>query len=121
MTEKMSVADYKKVLHAGGKKKVTEETAEKKAVRDYFNARGFFYYHNLAGMGVYPGIADYTVIKKGFVFQIEVKKQVGGVQSENQKIFEQKWCGNGGNYICGNSEQIINYLENFNFEIGLSN
>lgn len=115
MEKSISAKDYNKIAAKIGKggKKITEETAEKKTLRDFLNLKGFFFYHNLAGMGVFPGIADYIAIKQGYVFQLEVKKPKGGVQSENQKKFQENWERMGGNYICGCADQIISYLLDF--------
>jgi hypothetical protein len=111
LKQTMSFTEFRKMSAKQKGSKATAETAEKKAVRDYLNARGFFYYHNLAGMGVFPGIADYTAIKSGVCFQLEVKKPVGGVQSENQKEFQRCWEAAGGVYICGSAAVIIDALE----------
>ena len=93
---------------------MTPENYEKKALKDYFNALGWFYYHNLAGLGAYKGIADFTVIKKGVVVQCEAKKP-GGVQSVYQKTFQEDWEAQGGLYVAGDAQVIVDYLENINF------
>ena len=61
---------------------MTAETAEKKAIKDYLRLKGWYVYHNLAGLGCYAGLADLTAIKKGRVLQIEVKAGKGK-QSDN--------------------------------------
>ncbi len=88
---------------------MTPETAEKKAIRDYLRIKGYFVYHNLAGIGVYPGIADITAIKDGTVYQIEVKAG-RGKQSPAQKEFQRCWEGAGGVYIIGGIDDIIERL-----------
>ena len=77
---------------------MTQETAEKKAIKMYLNLKGYFVYHNLAGIGVFKGIPDLTAIKNGIVWQIEVKAK-GGRQSEGQKEFEKQWQEQGINYL----------------------
>ena len=89
--------------------KQTLETLEKKAIKEYLKYKGVFYYHNLAGLGVYPGLPDLTVIKDGKVIQIEVK--VKAKQSDNQKLFQEKWESNGGTYIIGNLDTVIKIIK----------
>lgn len=84
---------------------MTPETAEKREIKDYLNAKGIFFYHNLAGLGAYKGVADLTAIRDGVCYQIEVK--VGkGRQSEWQKVFQNDWDTNGGVYICGDCDEV---------------
>jgi hypothetical protein len=106
--QKMSVEEYKKIVAKGekGKKKITPETAEKKAIKDFLNARGWFWYPNTAGLGSKPGIPDLTAIKKGFVVQIEVKAGKGK-QSPKQVEFEIDWKNSGGTYICGGLDDVM--------------
>lgn len=85
---------------------MTNETREKKAIKQYLKLKGIFYYHNLAGLGVFPGVPDLTAIKNGVVYQIEVKCQ-GGRQSDNQKNFQEQWENNGGIYILGGVDDVI--------------
>jgi len=77
---------------------MTEETKLKQAIKKYLRLKGWFVYHNLAGLGVYPGIADYVAIKDGHVVQIEVKS-AKGKQSENQLVFADDWMSHGGHYV----------------------
>jgi len=85
---------------------MTKETSEKKAIKEYLKIRNVFFYHNLAGLGVFPGVPDITAIKDGIVYQIEVKIK-GGRQSENQKEFQRRWTKNGGRYILGGLDEVI--------------
>lgn len=88
---------------------MTPETAEKKAIKRYLEIYGYFVYHNLAGLGVYPGIADLTAIKNGRVYQIEVK--CGRIkQSDKQKEFQRRWEMSGGVYIVGDLNEVIKKL-----------
>ena len=87
---------------------MTPETAEKKAIRDYLRLKGAFVFHNLAGLGVYPGLADLTAIYKGKVYQIEVKAAgVKHKQSANQKQFQEDWEAQGGIYILGGIDEVM--------------
>lgn len=88
----------------------TLETAEKKAIKEYLGYTGWFFYHNLAGLGVYPGIPDLTAIKNGKVLQIEIKAGKG-VQSEKQEEFMADWVSSGGFYYCGNLDGLIKYIQ----------
>lgn len=90
--------------------KNTPENYEKRAIKEYLALNGWFYYHNLAGLGVYPGVPDITAIKRGFVLQIEVKAR-HGKQSPNQREFENNWTEAGGAYFCGNFDDLIRYLK----------
>ena len=67
--------------------KVTPETAIKRNIKSYLNMKGYFFFHNLAGLGCYPGIPDITAMKGGRVYFIEVKSEKGK-QSDNQKDFQ---------------------------------
>jgi len=87
-------------------RKITPETSEKQAIKRYLAFKGIFFYHNLAGLGVYPGISDLTAIKDGKVYQIEIKAP-NGRQSENQKMFQSLWEENGGNYIIGGIDEVM--------------
>ena len=88
----------------------TAESIEKKAIKDYLKIIGVFYYHNLAGLGVYPGIPDLTAIKNSKVYQIEVK--VGkNKQSDNQKEFQRMWEQCGGIYICGGLDEVMKIIK----------
>lgn len=89
---------------------MTEETAEKKAIKQYLKIKGAFVYHNLAGLGVYPGIPDLTCIYKGKVYQIEVKTKKGR-QSSNQKLFQDDWESQGGIYILGGIDKIMKIIK----------
>ncbi len=88
------------------KSTLTPETLEKQAIKRYLKLKGVFFYHNLAGMGVYPGISDLTAIKDGKVYQIEVKAS-NGRQSDYQKEFQRNWEESGGTYIIGGIDEVI--------------
>lgn len=89
---------------------MTPETCEKKAIKEYLNLKGVFFYHNLAGLGVYPGISDFTAIKNGVVYQIEVKAKKGK-QSEVQRIFQKDWENQGGIYIVGGVDEVMKIIK----------
>jgi Holliday junction resolvase len=95
----------------------TPETAEKRAIKQWLAFDGWFVYHNLAGIGVYPGVADLTAIKNGNVVQIEVK--VGKYkQSARQLEFEQEWIGKGGYYFAGDLDGLCEYLNRIGLHLG---
>jgi len=88
---------------------MTPETQEKQAIKEYLKLKGVFFYHNLAGLGVFKGIADLTAIKDGKCYQIEVK--VGRYnQSPNQIEFQKEWEAHGGIYILGDLDKVRKYL-----------
>lgn len=91
-------------------KKITPETAEKIAIKQYLLLKGYFYYSNTAGFASYPGIPDLTAIKDGVVWQIEVKA-IKGKQSPKQVEFEQAWRYRGGNYICGGIDDVMSAIK----------
>ena len=90
---------------------ITPETSEKKLIKDWLNLTGWFVYHNLAGLGVYPGIADLTAIKEGVIVQIEIKTKANK-QSDRQREFEGRWKTAGGYYVSGGFDKIKEYIEN---------
>ena len=89
-----------------------------KTIIDYLRLKGQFVYKNVS-IGTYKketdsyipmstkGIADLTAIKKGKVYQIEVKK-IGGKQNTNQKQFQKDWEAKGGIYLLGGLNDMIN-------------
>ena len=88
-------------------KKITPETAEKIAIKQYLGYFGCYFYHNLQGIGAKKGCPDLTAIdRKGQVWQIEVKAP-GGRQSEWQKEFQKNWEANGGKYILGGLDEVM--------------
>ena len=89
---------------------MTPETQEKKAIKDYLNLKGVFHYHNLAGLGCFPGLADLTAIHNGQVYQIEVKAK-GGKQSENQKMFQFYWESAEGIYVLGGLDEVMKLIK----------
>lgn len=96
--------------------KITPETSEKGAIKDYLRFNGWFVFHNLAGLGVYPGIPDFCAIKNGHVVMIEAKapkigKKKAGKQSENQAEFQADWELHGGYYVCGDLDIIMDFMK----------
>lgn len=89
----------------------TEETSHKRAIKDYLRMKGFFVYHNLAGLGQTKGIPDITAIKNGKVWQIEVKVGKKSKQSDNQKKFQKEWEKNGGNYLVGDIDEVMKKIK----------
>lgn len=106
--EKISAKEYQKMAASGKteKKKITPETAEKNAIKDWLNFNGWFWYPNTAGLGSKPGIPDLTAIKNGVVVQIEVKAAKGR-QSPKQIEFQGDWERAGGRYVCGGVDAVI--------------
>lgn len=89
-------------------RKITPETALKRAIRGYLTATGWFNFPVLQGLGSYPGIPDIIAVKSGFVAFIEVKAP-GGVQSPVQKQFEQQVKDHGCfYYLIRSIDELIN-------------
>ena len=88
----------------------TEETEHKKAIKKYLTLKGAFFYYNLAGLGVFPGIPDITCIHKGVVYQIEVKAG-NGKQNPNQIEFQENWEKCGGVYILGGIDEVMKIIK----------
>jgi Holliday junction resolvase len=74
------------------------ETDIRRMLVSYMRVKGWFVYHNLAGLGCYPGLSDLVAVKDGRVIHIEVKKP-GGRQSEKQKQFQDDLESHGGEYL----------------------
>jgi hypothetical protein len=89
--------------------KLTPETAEKIAVKDYLDAKGYFHFPLLQGLASYKGLPDRIAIKNGKVYALEIKTKKGK-QSEYQFKFQSYWQKAGGNYICGDFEKIVEIL-----------
>uniref|UniRef100_A0A6H1ZA54 Putative VRR-NUC domain-containing protein n=1 Tax=viral metagenome TaxID=1070528 RepID=A0A6H1ZA54_9ZZZZ len=87
-------------------KTVTPETAIKNSIKSYLNLKGYFFYHNLQGLGSARGLADLTILKDGKVYWVEVKRP-GGKQSDYQKLFQQHIEDEGGIYIVATSVQDL--------------
>jgi len=87
----------------------TPETLEKSAIKYYLRLKKVFFYHNLAGLGVYPGIPDITAIKDGICYQIEVKVSKHK-QNENQIEFQKEWEAQRGIYILGGLDEVRKLL-----------
>lgn len=85
---------------------------EKEAIKElkkYWKANGWYVIRNQQNIGSHKGLADFTVIKNGFVIFVEVKGEKGR-QSPAQKNFEQDIISNGGYYcICRSIEDFMTY------------
>lgn len=90
-------------------KKITPESQEKFAIKQYLTLARAFYFHLLQGLGCYAGAPDLIAAKDGKVYAIEVK--VGkNKQSLAQKEFQNNWEDRGGIYICGGLNEVIDKI-----------
>jgi len=90
---------------------MTEETDNKKEIRDWLWLNGWFTFYNLQGLGAYKGIADLIACKDGVVLFIEVKTKKGKL-SPYQQYFKNDIESHGCNYIIARCyEDIENYLK----------
>ena len=88
-------------------KKKSPEAIIKHQVRDYLRLRGWFVFHCLQGLGCYPGVSDFIIIKGGQVIFLEIKTPKGK-QSSNQEMFDVAIGDHGGEYmICQSVEELM--------------
>lgn len=71
----------------------------KRQVKQYLNLKGWFNFHLLAGMGAYPGLPDRIAIKDGRTLFLEIKKPIGGIHRDNQKLFQENIERAGEEYV----------------------
>ena len=87
--------------------KMTEETALKRAIKDYLNLKQIAWWYNLQGLGSYRGIPDFCIHHRGKLYALEAKSKRGR-QSQHQQNFQQMIERTGGTYIlCDDIDQII--------------
>ena len=101
MTARMTAAEYQRMgaITSAGKKKVTPETALKKAVKQYLTLQGWsHWWHLQSSFGVYPGLPDIEAIKNGRVVFIETKTARGKL-SPGQEAFRDMIEAAGGTYL----------------------
>lgn len=67
---------------------MTLETSLKKAIKDYLNLKNIFWWHNLQGIGSYPGTPDICVVHKGKFYGIEIKAPKGRLSEYQQRFKE---------------------------------
>ena len=77
---------------------MTPESSLKSVVKDYLKIKGYFRWHNLAGMGVYLGIPDDFVLHKGVLYGLEYKSAHGRL-SPFQEAFRDNMTKYGGVFI----------------------
>jgi len=89
---------------------MTEETDNKKQIRDWLQLNGWFVFPVLQGLGAYKGISDLIVCKDKVVLFIEVKTRKGKL-STYQRDFRDDIESHGCNYVVARCfEDIVNYL-----------
>jgi len=101
--------------------KITEQDIQKQ-LKEYLTLKGWMVIKNNT-VGIFKqatgkyipnqsaGLADLTIIKKGRVVMVEVKKK-GNFQSDNQIEFEKNWKAKGGEYwLIYNLEELIEKLK----------
>ena len=87
------------------------ENVEKEGIKRLVTNLGGYYYSNVAGFASKKGLPDMTIIIKGVVIQMEVKRKKGGVQSPKQKEFQRIWEYCKGNYVCGTCDDFCQYIQ----------
>jgi Holliday junction resolvase len=92
-------------------KKLTPETALKKAIKQILTNCGWFNHSILQSMGAYPGIPDILAIKDGRTVMIEAKSPKGK-QSEHQVEYQRRYEQAGGTYLLiDNIDTLIEWLQ----------
>jgi len=84
---------------------MTPETAEKYAVKQWLDLKGYFHFPLTAGMGSYRGAPDRMAIKDGRVYALEIKKPNGKL-TPHEEEFAKRWRENGGRYLWGTLDDI---------------
>jgi hypothetical protein len=79
-------------------RKVTPETALKRAAKDFLVTYRIWTFPLTAGMGAHPGAPDRIGIHQGKPLAIEFKAPKGYL-SAFQKVFRDEWRAQGGIYI----------------------
>ena len=79
-------------------RKVTQETAIKKMVKEYLMIKGWFVFSILQGLGAKRGISDFYAIKGGRGIWMEIKTPKGR-QSDYQIQFQADIEAHGGEYM----------------------
>jgi hypothetical protein len=91
-------------------KKITPETALKRAARDFLRLHGIWTFPVTAGIGSYPGIPDRIGIYQGKPLGIEFKSRIGRLTAY-QEQFKQDWESRGGLFIvCKTIEDLAEAL-----------
>ncbi len=86
------------------------ETADKRAIKQYLAKAGYFTFHNLDAIGSYAGLPGITVIKNGVVTLVMVKSP-GEALTEAERVFKETWERNGGQYVCGDINTVMEHLK----------
>ena len=90
---------------------MTPETAIKRQIKDYLNAKGIFHWYNMQGLGAYKGIPDMFMMVKGNPVALEIKTEKGKL-SDHQIEFKKRYEENGGTYLVARGyEDIEKYLD----------
>lgn len=94
------------------RRKVTEETSIKMAIKQYLAIKGWYYFYFLQGLGSFPGICDIIAVKNGVTLFIEVKTPKGKL-SAHQKLFKENIERAGGVFVVARSvDDIISAIKN---------
>jgi hypothetical protein len=92
------------------KRRVNPETMIRKSIVKYLRSEGWFVFHNLQGLGCFPGISDLTAMRGGRIVWIEIKTP-NGKQNYDQWAFEREVTTNGCEYLIARSVDDVRTLE----------
>ena len=91
-------------------KLMTEETAIKKQIKDYLNAKGIFHWYNLQGLGAQKGLPDIFALKNGKLYAIEVKKKKGKLSPHQIRFLGDIRNNDGQAIVAYSYEDVAKYL-----------
>jgi len=74
------------------------ENDVKRQIKQLLSLKGYFHFPLTAGIGSYKGAPDIIAIKNNRVLFLEIKRPVGGKQSDYQKQFQADIESKGGEY-----------------------
>jgi hypothetical protein len=101
-----------KIPVIGGNKKMsknTPENLEKRAIKDYLNAKRYFWWYNVQGLGSFRGLPDIFALRGGKIWAIEVKAKKGKLSSY-QVDFLITFKEAGGKVIVGGIDAVMKSL-----------
>ena len=103
------------------RKQDTPERQVKRAIQDFLNLCGVFWYSNLAGIGGAPGLSDMTGIYRGRYLAIEVKAPGKRIKpGSNQERFLQNVHDQGGIAIeCDGVPALVEGFRRYGYEFNV--
>lgn len=85
----------------------TKEKVIENKIKNYLKKHNYYFFKNHGNMLTEHGRPDIVACIDSRFVAIEVKRERGGIQSEAQKVHQQKIENNGGLYILANSLECV--------------